>query len=44
MKVKGFMEINLKSLVHCPEARMDTLESSDLAVPVSGETGRGFVL
>lgn len=44
VKVKGFMEINLKSLVHCPETRMDTLESSDLAVPVSGETGREFVL
>lgn len=40
MKVKGFMEINVKSLVHCP----DPLESPDLAVPVSGEAGRGFVL
>lgn len=44
MKVKGFIELNLKYLVHCPEARADTLESSESAVLGSGQAGRGLVL
>lgn len=44
MKVKGFIELNLKYLVHCPEARADTLESSESALLGSGQAGRGLVL
>lgn len=44
VKVKGFVEINLKWLLHCPQASMDTVESSDSAVPVAWEAGRALVL
>lgn len=43
VKVKGFVEVSLKWLLHCPEASMDT-ESSDSAVPVAWEAGRALVL